>query len=239
MTMGIAERAPHDAAGTSRRGAFEQRVQDAFREFVGDASFPCLAAQGALHRGDLDVHVYGPLGSPAASEALAADLAGFARRGPQAGGLSAFVAVFTGRPPSGERAFEQRLWQQLQRLHDRDEPTAPWDPAVSPDPDDPRFSFSFAGTALFVVGLHPGSSRLARRFRWPALVFNPHAQFERLRRGGRFERLRGVIRERDVALQGSVNPNLSDFGTTSEAAQYSGRDTTKSAWRCPFHRRRP
>ena len=186
------------------------------------------------------MHLYGGLGSVPASDALALDLAGFARQSSSSGTrLTAFVAIFTGRPPASERAFERRLWAQLQRLHERDDPAAGWDPAVSADPMDPRFSFSFAGRAFFVVGLHPRSSRLARRFRYPALVFNPHAQFERLRREGRFERLRAVIRARDIALQGRINPTLSDFGERSEAEQYSGRDTTGRSWRCPFHRRTP
>src|SRR5207244_4323508 len=89
--------------------------------------------------------------------------------------LTAFVAVFTGRPPRGEADFERRLWLQLQQLHDRDDPSPGWDPSVSNDPEDARFAFSFAGCALFVIGLHPDSSRLARRFAWPTLVFNPHA----------------------------------------------------------------
>jgi FPC/CPF motif-containing protein YcgG len=234
--------------------SLEQRVHDSFRDFIGDARYPCLAARGTVRSGDYRLHVYGALGSMTASDALADDLGAFAReaqarrnadplppqraqnarRGPR---LTAFVAVFTGRTPASERAFERRLWIELQRLHDRD--TAPgWDPTVSADPDDPRFSFSFGGTALFVIGLHPASSRLARRFGWPALVFNPHAQFERLRREGRFEPLRERIRVRDLALQGSINPNLADFGERSEAQQYSGRDTTDGAWRCPFHQRK-
>jgi len=94
----------------------------------------------------------------------------------------------------------------------------------------------FGGRALFVVGMHPASSRLARRFRWPALVFNPRAQFERLRAEGKFERLRTLVRERDVALQGTPNPTLADFGERSEARQYSGRET-EPEWRCPFHRK--
>jgi FPC/CPF motif-containing protein YcgG len=153
--------------------------------------------------------------------------------------LTAFIAIFTGRAPASERAFERRLWSQLQLLHERDDPAMGWDPTVSADPDDPRFSFSFAGTAFFVVGLHPKSSRLARCFRYPALVFNPHAQFEQLRRDGHFERLRDLIRARDIALQGSINPSLADFGERSEAAQYAGRDTTEGPWRCPFQRRSP
>ena len=124
-------------------------------------------------------------------------------------------------------------------MNDRYAPASAWDPGVSDDPADPRFSFSFAGTALFVIGLHPGASRLARRFPWPALVFNPHRQFERLRRQGRFDRLRDRIRARDAAVQGTINPNLADFGEQSEARQYSGRDTTTAAWTCPFHARKP
>jgi len=232
----VASTDAHVRSGPSTGAA--QRIQDAFREFVGDDRFPCLAAKGTVSRDDYELHVYGVLGSTTASNALAADLVPFARRTPSAGiRLTAFIAVFTGRAPASEAAFERRLWMQLQRLHDRDDPAAGWDPTVSADPADPRFSFSFGGCALFVVGLHPRSSRHARRFRWPALVFNPHAQFERLRREGRFERLRDQIRERDIALQGAVNPNLADFGERSEAAQYSGRDTTAEPWRCPFHRR--
>ncbi|MEP6902345.1 MAG: YqcI/YcgG family protein, partial [Actinomycetota bacterium] len=30
------------------------------------------------------------------------------------------------------------------------------------------------------------------------------------------------------------NPNLSDFGTQSEARQYSGR-AVEHEWKCPFH----
>jgi FPC/CPF motif-containing protein YcgG len=184
------------------------------------------------------LRVYDGLASAAASDALAPDLGRFARHRTSADTrLTAFVAIFTGRPPATESAFERRLWAQLQQLHERDDPAAGWDPAVAADPADPRFSFSFAGRAFFIVGLHPRSARLARRFERPALVFNPHAQFERLRAEGRFERLRDRIRARDLALQGTINPTLSDFGERSEAEQYSGRDTTAGPWRCPFHRR--
>lgn len=240
MTRLTAGAAPARPMTSGRAAAFEQAVRDAFGEFVGDERFPCLAAKATLRADAGDLRVYGALGSAQASDALALDLARFARRPLSgAGRLTAFVAIFTGRPPASESAFERRLWAQLQLLHERDDPAAGWDPAVSDDPDDPRFSFSFAGTALFVVGLHPRSSRLARRFRFPALVFNPHAQFERLRREGHFERLRDLIRARDIALQGRINPSLSDFGERSEAEQYSGRDRTEASWRCPFHRRTP
>ncbi len=126
------------------------------------------------------------------------------------------------------------LWQQLQQLHDEDRHYHTWDPSVSGDPHAADFSFSFAGRAFFVVGLHPGSSRWARRFAWPVLVFNAHEQFEQLRAQGRFEKLQALIREREWALQGSLNPNLQDFGHGSEARQYAGR-AVGGDWRCPFH----
>jgi uncharacterized protein len=219
----------------------EARIRTAFNAHVGDARYPCLAAKGLAARDDYDLHVYGGLGSTSSTHALTSDLAAFVRgtTPDETAPLTAFVAVFSRRPSMSEAGFERRLWMQLQRLHDAGGPASRWDPSVSDDPDDPRFSFSFAGSALFVIGLHPRNARMARRFAWPALVFNPHAQFERLRRDGHFDRLRDGIRARDVALQGAINPNLADFGERSEARQYSGRDHSRAPWRCPFHARKP
>jgi len=67
----------------------------------------------------------------------------------------------------------------------------------------------------------------------PALVFNLHEQFEALRASGKYARLRDVIRERDAALQGTINPMVSDHGNSSEARQYSGR-AVESDWVAPF-----
>ena len=76
--------------------------------------------------------------------------------------------------------------------------------------------------------------RFARRFAWPTLVFNSHHQFDRLREEGRYARMQEVIRSREVRLQGTLNPNLADFGVRSEARQYAGRPA-EEGWRCPFH----
>ena len=212
------------------------QIDDEFRAFVGDDRFPCLAGKGAVHRGDYTLGVYPALGSRAAATALVTDLGPWVSSLPaDGGGLRTFAAVFRGEVPADEVAFERLLWRQLQLLHESD-PHGVWDPGVSADPGDADFSFSFGGQALFVVGLHPMSSRLSRRFRWPALMFNPRAQFDRLKAEGRFERMRDIVRERDIALQGSMNPNLADFGDASEARQYSGR-ATEPGWQCPFHRK--
>jgi FPC/CPF motif-containing protein YcgG len=108
-----------------------------------------------------------------------------------------------------------------------------WDPTVSDDPDSPHFSLSIGGRGFYVVGLHPGASRAARRFPVAALVFNLHSQFEALRADGRYGRLRDVITQRDVAYSGSRNPMLAIHGEQSEARQYSGRKV-EADWRCPF-----
>ena len=210
-----------------------ERVREEFRAFVFDPDFSCLGARAALRHDDHRIGAYGPIGTPEATARLALDLARFA---PAADGaeFATFVAAFMGAAPEGEAEFEALLWSQLQALHDADE-TRGWAPSVSDRPEDPRFAFSFAGTAFFVVGLNPASSRLARRFGWPTLVFNPRVQFERLREDGRYAGLRDQIRAREVALQGTLNPNLADFGEASEARQYSGR-AIEPGWRCPFHR---
>jgi len=144
--------------------------------------------------------------------------------------------VFREHEPLDELAFERRLWSQLQRLHDLDARYHPWDARVSDDPESAKFSFSVAGDAFFVIGMHPGASRTARRFAWPTLVFNAHEQFENLRADGRFEPLQSRIRDREVLLDGRINPNLADYGYHSEARQYSGRPT-EPTWTCPFRPR--
>lgn len=210
-------------------------LEHEFAGFVNDSSFSCLVGKGVIHQRGHVVRAYHPLGTRAAAFALASDLATFGMNVDEHAGLRAFVAVFPDRAPRTELAFEARLWAQLQRLHELDAPHAGWDPAVSDDGDDPMFSYSFDGLSYFIVGLHANSSRVSRRFRWPALVFNPHSQFGRLRGEGRFARIQQAIREREVAVQGSLNPNLADFGERSEARQYSGR-AVEEQWKCPFHR---
>jgi FPC/CPF motif-containing protein YcgG len=226
-----------DECSTDLRSDLEHRVERAFRAFVLDPRFPCLGAKSAVHLRSYRLEVYHSLGSETDARKLARDIAEFSAASPSdADNFSAFVAVFPHAPPEDEIAFERCLWKQLQLLHQADVMKHEWAEDVSSDPADPEFSFSVSGRAFFVVGLHPRSSRLARRFQWPALVFNPHSQFAHLREGGRFDGLRSAIRSRDTALQGSPNPSLADFGDVSEARQYSGRETPAD-WSCPFHRK--
>lgn len=211
-----------------------QFVHDALRATVLSPGFSCVGAKAAVQAGDYRAGFYGALGSAEATAGLARDLFSFVEEQESSSGdFSTFVASFAGPDATDEAGFERLLWEQLQRLHEEDRRHHRWDPSFSPDPEDPEFAFSFAEKAFFVVGLHPSSSRFARRFAWPTLVFNAHTQFRRLREEGRYARMQEVIRSRELGLQGTLNPNLGDFGVRSEARQYSGR-AAEEDWRCPF-----
>src|SRR5690606_24412693 len=152
--------------------------------------------------------------------------------------LRSFVALFDGPRDTDERRFDALLWSQLQRLPDLDAQVGtPWAADVSRNPDGPAFSLRQGGHPFFVIGLHPGASRTARRFEVPALVFNSHRQFEWLRADGRYAKMQKATRARDIALQGSINPNLADFGVASETRQYSGR-AVEPEWTCPLRVRK-
>ena len=211
-----------------------QNAHDAFQRHVTDADFPCVGAKASLHGNFYRYGFYGKVNSPEATSGLAHDLWHYAKDQLAFGtNYATFIASFRGPKVLDEAEWETLLWEQLQSLHEIDQ--SDWDKSVSSDPNESHFSFSFAGTAFFIVGLHQGASRLSRRFAWPTMVFNVHAQFERLREEGLFERMQSTIRARDTKLQGTLNPNLSDFGKASEAKQYSGRPVEKE-WKCPFHR---
>ena len=214
---------------------FSTEARAAFETLVTSASFPCLGAKAALNGGSYQLLTYNELASSTASKQLHADLLAFAQSAlARMSEYATFIAVFERPAAVDEVTFERLLWSQLQQLHEIDKQKSEWDPNVSSDPADPHFSFSIGGHASYVIGLHARSSRLARRFPWPALVFNPHAQFEKLRSDGKWKRMQEIIRERDVALQGSVNPMLNEFGESSEARQYSGREVGET-WTPDFH----
>jgi len=211
--------------------AHERYVHDALRSFIVTADHPCLGARAALNAGTYRFGTYRQIASVDVTAGLARDLCAFVAERPRmATAYATFIAVFD-RFDCSEREFEIKLWNQLQALHDLD--FASYDRNAPSDPDNPRFAFSFAGTAFFVVGMHPHSSRLARRFSLPAMVFNARSQFDVLRRRNLYGRFASVVRDREIALQGSLNPNLDSGQERSEARQYSGR-AVEDDWKCPF-----
>lgn len=209
-----------------------------FRAFVQAQDFPCVGAKSALAKSRMNIMVAGPVDCAADDARIHHQLVNFARESRRDGApFQSFVVLFDTVGELSEVEFEAALWRRLQGLSDQDAALGlPYDNHVSPHPDAADFSLSFGGEAFFVVGLHPGASRPARRFEVPAIVFNPHHQFRTLRETGRYEGLRESIIARDLAFSGSVNPMLSRHGERSEARQYSGR-AVNGPWTCPFRPR--
>ena len=218
---------------TCAQGAVIER----FEAHIRDRDFPCVGAKSALARQRMTFLTVGDLRCPRDDRTIHQALCDFARAYAAAPApFQSFVVLFETRDTLDEAAFEAAMWARLQALEMIDADCGhAYDVRVSPDIDSPEFSLSFAGEAFFVVGLHPGASRPARRFDTPALVFNAHDQFQTLRATGRYETLRDSIIARDVAVNGSANPMLARHGERSEAAQYSGR-MSGDEWQCPYRR---
>ncbi|MFP7722697.1 guanitoxin biosynthesis heme-dependent pre-guanitoxin N-hydroxylase GntA [Lysobacter sp. A3-1-A15] len=212
---------------------------EAFIRHVESPEFPCVGSKAALAQDAIRTIQLAPLGQRSNDAPLLDGLAKFSRRlaaqPADSRVVHSFVAIFDGPTDTDEARFEALLWSQLQRLHLLDVRRGhAWADGVSRDPDSPQFSLSLAGHPFFVIGLHPGASRVARRFDWPVMVFNSHVQFDRLREDGRYAKMQKATRARDLDLQGSINPNLADFGVEAETRQYSGREV-EADWKCPFN----
>jgi FPC/CPF motif-containing protein YcgG len=210
-------------------------VVEEYFSFIREKNFPCIAAKTAEASNQIQAMVAGLINSPRDDKEILLFLYAFIDRCALLKNLYHSAAVIFKDPQkTNEETFDLFLWQRLQALSDLDARYHRWDSRVSNDPSSPDFSFSIKENAFYIIGLHPGSSRPARRFRYPTLVFNLHEQFETLRALHKYETMKQAVRKRDMKLAGSINPMLSDFGETSEAYQYSGRLYTKS-WKCPFH----
>ncbi|MFF0879796.1 guanitoxin biosynthesis heme-dependent pre-guanitoxin N-hydroxylase GntA [Micromonospora aurantiaca (nom. illeg.)] len=204
-----------------------------FADRIASPDFSCLGARTALRRKSLVCAVYGTMNDLRTSRSLHGRLVAFVEEmTSREADYPSFAAIF--RAPLGhtEESFERDLWRQLHMLRQIDEESYGWAPGVSADPASPRYAYSVAGHPFFVVGMHSRASRISRRFSHPTLVFNSHLQLDRLKSNGVFAALQRKIRQREVRLQGSINPNLSDFGQAPESLQYSGR-VTPAGWRCP------
>lgn len=204
-----------------------------FRSRIEEASFPCVGAKSAVAHDTLRFILAGDMRSDADDTRIVAQLQEFAAQTTSDVMFVSISVLFEKTPRLDEKQFENTLWERLFAFHAIDARHYTWDPSVSSDPSSPDFSMSIGGRAFYVVGLHPGANRRARRFNCAALVFNLHSQFEALRADGRYEKLREAIGLRDVIYSGSRNPMLAAHGVTSEARQYSGREVD-AGWQCPF-----
>ena len=212
----------------------QNAIANEFRSFIGSQEFPCVAARHAVAAETISIMTAGDLACPFHDRAILDFIYGFIKKFRENDPAFFSVAiVFTGPGPVDEDKFETLMWNRLNALRKLDAAAFPYDARVSDDPTSPEFSFSLMEEAFFVLGMHPGASRTARRSARPALVFNPHAQFEKMRQTSSYDKMKAIVRKRDTVFSGSVNPMLTDFRNKSEAFQYSGQIHTDD-WQCPF-----
>jgi uncharacterized protein len=217
--------------------ASKDSIEHAFKRFIQTPDFPCVGAKSSLAKGNMQIlNVHG-MDESIDDALIHNNLRKQADSYRRDGNLFQSLAIlFDHQDQMSEQEFECVLWQRLQALSKLDQCRGyKPDKRVSADPANPDFSLSFAGVAFFVVGLHPCASRAARRFSYPAIIFNIHDQFEQMRSTGLYQKLQPNIAARDYALAGSRNPMLAPHGEISAARQYSGRKV-EDDWVCPYQR---
>ena len=209
-------------------------IKQEYLSYIDNKEFACIGAKAALAKEQIHCFVAGNMACPKDDGAILNFLYNFIDGYRNSHELFHSAAViFKGPLLITDEEFDRLMWKRLQALSDLDAANYKYDCRVDSAPSSAEFSFSLKEESLFIIGLNPASSRPLRRFTYPALVFNPHVQFEQLRQSGKYEKMKQVVRKRDIAFSGSVNPMLKDFGDASEVYQYSGRKYDES-WQCPL-----
>ena len=212
-----------------------KNIEAAYSAFLNTKAFPCIGAKTALAKHQAICMVADHMACPKDDSAILKFLYQFVEDYRQSDQIYHSAAIIFAEPVSlTENVFDELLWRRLQALSNLDAEKYPYDNRVNADPSSGDFSFSLKEEAFFIIGLHPASSRPSRQFNYPTLVFNPHQQFEKLKQTNKYESMKATVRKRDIAYSGSINPMLNDFGESSEALQYSGRNYD-SQWKCPLH----
>jgi FPC/CPF motif-containing protein YcgG len=210
-------------------------IEDEFRYYINDESFPCVGAKSSLAQSNMKFYFAQSISDSTYDDDLHGSLKKFGQNLNLDGvALQSYVVIFSDEQKFSEIEFERLLWRKLQSLHDIDiSKEIGWSKDCESLPQSPKFSMSIAGYSFFIIGTHSNSSRSARKFKYPAMVFNSHAQFEILRKNGKYEKLQKIIRQKELEINGSINPMVKNFGEGAEASQYSGRHVD-DRWKCPI-----
>lgn len=214
---------------------FKNRIRQELSELILQKNYPCVAAVKALKSQEIQIEVYDNFGEVGSRFSLRNDLLRYIdnyKKNPSS--FLTFCAVFSDAVDLSEEEFELRLWKELSSLTSEETRSQDQDPEFSSDPKSKNFCFCLGGKAFFVVGLHSQSSRLARRFPWPTLIFNVYEQFKKLSAAGLYENMVKINRQRDMIFQGNINPMAQRHGESWESIQYSGKANPEN-WQCPFH----
>jgi len=209
-------------------------IVEEYLAYLKNKAFPCIAAKAAQARQHIKCMVADHMACPKDDRVILKFLYDFVDdyRNSKTSFHSAAI-IFKEPEFQNEEMFDVLFWQRIQALADLDAENYDYDKRVDDDPSSANFSFSLKEEAFFIIGLHASSSRPARQFRYPTLVFNPHAEFEKLREANSYNNMKKIVRKRDIEFSGSVNPMLADFGDVSEVYQYSGRNYDTN-WKCPL-----
>lgn len=212
----------------------DTEIENSISLLLQQKHYPCVAAIQSFLKKDYKVGVYEDFGAGIHSYQLGKSLLQFRDQQQQTQSpFMSFWAVYKDRNGLSEELFEENLWKELSFLTSFPEFAGSWDPQFSQNPQDKNFCFSLDGSAFFVVGLHPQSPRLARRFPFPALVFNLYDQFRTLMTTNEFANMVATNRRREKLYQGDLNPMVEKYGEDWEAIQFSGRNNPPE-WQCPF-----
>jgi uncharacterized protein len=206
-----------------------------YKSFLYRKEYPCIAAKAAVQKQQVRVLVVDHMACPKDDRAILDFMYNFVDEYRSSKEFFHSAAIIFKGPQEvpSEEAFEAMLFQRLQSLADMGLKEYAYDKRVSSDPTSRDFSFSIKEEAFYIIGLHPKSNRAARQFMYPTMVFNPHKQFEDLRKTHQYDKMKKIVRKLDTAYSGSVNPMLQDFGSSPEVFQYSGRKLDQ-AWQCPL-----
>lgn len=202
--------------------------------FLAQKDYPCVGARTALNSKSYAFGLFDKMECWRTPLELASGLSTYLKEmATRQSDFLTYIAIFKFDNFESEISFEKSLWDLLGRLHHIDMEHSGWSAEVGCDPTKSDFAYSFGGKGFYLVGMHPLSSRKARRFSHAAIAFNLHSQFKNLRNKKRYQRFKRVVRENEMSFDGSINPMLSDFGEGLEAPQYSGREVGTD-WKCPF-----
>jgi len=191
----------------------KQEIIADYFAFINRPDFPCVAARAAFAHDQVRCFVAGNMLCPADDKNILDFIYQFVDDYRNAKSLyHSATIIFSGPEMNSEEFFDEVLWRKLQSLSDLDACLYPYDKRVSDDPESAHFSYSLKEEAFFVIGLHPSSSRISCRFKYPAIVLNPHEQFEMLREQHHYEHMKQTVRYRDIKLSGSVKTMLDEYG---------------------------
>jgi len=191
-----------------------------FDKFINRKEFCCIGARKALVEKNVHYLVINDTSNQGVE--ILEFISNFIHQLKVSDNFYSAVIFFQNVKLDSEKSFERFLWGVLRDINKIDtNKKNKWAEGYSNNTNDSNFSFSIAGEPFFIIGLHPESHRISRRFICPTLVFNHHIMFEKLKKTPLFDKYKTAIRKNDIRIQGYINKHSSDFGDASEASQYA------------------